>query len=227
MIEGEKTAACVRFEQELESYLEGETQPFVRAHSRSCPDCSALLEDLEWLQRAAREMPLVDPPPAVWANVRARLDAEGAFRRRTSGWQKLWAWRAMPHAVPVGVMGVLMLLGGALSLPPHNASNWQTSEPAAPSLENTMSVTLPVGEEKSLARLVGELENNFRASEATISPDLKATYEKSLMSLDDSIRECLVSLQQEPRNRLTHEYLLTAYTRKAEVLSSALEFPGR
>ena len=60
-----------------------------------------------------------------------------------------------------------------------------------------------------------------------MAPDLKATYDKSLVSLDHSIEECLDSLQNEPRNALAHEYLLTAYTRKAEVLSSALEFDGR
>jgi hypothetical protein len=60
-----------------------------------------------------------------------------------------------------------------------------------------------------------------------MTPDLKATYEKSLVSLDGSIRECLDSLHHEPGNALAHDYLLTAYTRKAEVLSSALEFEGR
>jgi hypothetical protein len=44
-----------------------------------------------------------------------------------------------------------------------------------------------------------------------------------LNSLDASIRECNDSLQREPGNSLAHEYLLAAYSQKAEVLSSALE----
>jgi hypothetical protein len=75
--------------------------------------------------------------------------------------------------------------------------------------------------------VVSDLERSFRANEASMTPDLKATYEKSLVSLDGSIRECLDSLQHEPRNTLAQDFLLTAYTRKAEVLSSALEFDGR
>jgi hypothetical protein len=86
---------------------------------------------------------------------------------------------------------------------------------------------VPASEDGALARVVTELESSFRANEASMAPDLKATYEKSLVSLDGSIRECLDSLRQEPRNTLAHDYLLTAYTRKAEVLSSALEFEGR
>jgi hypothetical protein len=85
----------------------------------------------------------------------------------------------------------------------------------------------PVTDDTGLAPVVSSLESSFRASEASMTPDLKATYEKSLVSLDGSIRECLDSLQQEPRNTLARDYLLTAYTRKAEVLSSALEFEGR
>jgi hypothetical protein len=79
----------------------------------------------------------------------------------------------------------------------------------------------------SLAHVVSDLEVNFRANEASMTPELKATYDKSLVSLDTSIRECLDSLHDEPRNTLAQDYLLTAYTRKAEVLSSALEFEGR
>jgi DNA-binding IscR family transcriptional regulator len=90
-----------------------------------------------------------------------------------------------------------------------------------------MASLVPPPEDISLAHVVSDLESNFKANEASMTPDLKATYEKSLVSLDGSIRECLDSLHHEPRNTLAHDYLLTAYTRKAEVLSSALEFEGR
>ena len=81
-----------------------------------------------------------------------------------------------------------------------------------------------IGDSDALEHVVHELEETFRAREASLSPDLKATYENSLNSLDVSIRECSDSLQREPDNSLAHEYLLAAYSQKAEVLSSALEF---
>jgi len=224
--DGER-AACLRFDQELEGYLEGEAQPFVVAHASQCLRCDALLRDLKLIQLTAREMALEEPPPSVWANVRAHLEAEGVFQPPVSVWQRILAWRRIPHPVPVGVLGMLMLLGGALSLPPYTGPGWDAPDSAALSPRSATAVTLPLGEEESLARLVRELESNYRANQASISPDLKAVYEKSLLSLDDSIRECLDSLQHEPRNSATHDYLLTAYTRKAEVLSTALEFHGR
>jgi len=216
-----KLAGCFRFENELEAYLEGEPRPFITAHAESCPSCSALLADLELVRQAAREMPLEEPSPVVWANVRARLEAEGAFRpQRSAGWNPL-AWRSFPHAVPVGVLAGLVIFGAVLTAPPQNPGSVATAARA------TVYDPARTSEDGALANLVAELESNYRANHASLAPDLRATYEKSLYSLDDSIRECLDSLEREPSNTLAHDYLLTAYTRKAEILSSALEFEGR
>jgi hypothetical protein len=113
-----------------------------------------------------------------------------------------------------------------LTLPISSIQRSGWSDQAAGSPKAAL-ITLPAGEDGALARVVSDLERDFRANEASMAPDLKATYDKSLVSLDGSIQECLDSLQQEPGNTLAHDYLLTAYTRKAEILSSALEFEGR
>jgi len=224
----EKSAACFQFDGELEAYLEGEARPSVVAHARECAFCGALLKDLQQITQMAGEMPLEEPSPTVWANVRSQLESEGVFRPQQGVWSRFLLWRPVLHPVPLGALALLMLLGGAISLPPGGTrtSYLPDAVPSAP-VAAVESSTLPVGEEENLASLVEQLENNFHANEATISPDLKATYEKSLVSLNASIRECLDTLKHEPRSALTHEYLLTAYTRKAEVLSSALEFRGR
>jgi hypothetical protein len=113
-------------------------------------------------------------------------------------------------------------------MPPGGFQRWGRLDEAggSPAVAQ-IAPAMPAGEDGALARVVSDLESNFRANEASMAPDLKATYEKSLVSLDGSIEECLDSLRHEPGNTLAHDYLLTAYTRKAEVLSSALEFQGR
>jgi hypothetical protein len=220
--------ACAQFDAELEAYLEGEARPFIASHAAACAPCGAVLADLQSIRQAARELPLEEPSRGVWANVRARLEAEGAFGVPVSGWRQILAWRIIPHAAPVSVLAALVVLASVLTLPSSNLQQWGGSDEVAgaPAVAEVASA-LPSGEDGALARVVSDLESNYRANEASMAPDLKATYEKSLVSLDGSIRECLDSLQHEPRNTLAHDYLLTAYTRKAEVLSSALEFEGR
>ena len=223
----EEPAACIRFDSELEAYLEGEARPFVSAHAQDCPFCRVLLSDLEQIRQAAREMPLEEPSPALWANVRARLDAEGFFLPQESGWGKLLAWRSLPHPVPLGVLAGLVILGSVLTMPPSSTQHWDVPEVAATSPATVAAPAVTTKDESALAPLVDELERNYRANAASLAPDLRATYQKSLVSLDGSIQECLDSLQHEPGNTLAHDYLLTAYTRKAEMLASALEFEGR
>jgi hypothetical protein len=223
----EKSAACFRFESELEAYLEGESRPFITAHAQECPFCRVLQSDLEEIRQAARELPLEEPLPAVWANLHARLEATGAFRTHVSFWRGLLAWRYLPRPVPAGVLAGLAVLGSVLTMPPAGPQHWETADMISSSPAAVPASVVPGSEDSDLARLVGELENDFRANNASLAPDLKATYEKSLVSLDDAIRECRASLREEPGNTLAHDYLLTAYTRKAEMLSFALESQGR
>jgi len=219
---------CSQFSTELEGYLEGEARPFVASHARECASCRDLLADLESIREAARTLPQEEPSRVVWANVRAQLETEGAFGVPVGGWRQLLSWRFLPQPVPLGTLAGLVVLGAILSLPSGNLQRWGSPQEAASSPAPTEVASLvPPPEVISLAHVVSDLESNFKANEASMTPDLKDTYEKSLVSLDGSIRECLDSLHHEPGNTLAHDYLLTAYTRKAEVLSSALEFEGR
>ena len=216
---------CAQFEAELEDYLEGEARPFIMAHAQDCVPCGAMLADLQSIREAARALPQEEPSRVVWANIRARLEAEGAFGAPVSGWRQILAWRIFPHAIPLGVLAALVILGSLVTW--RDVQRLGNSEGAAHSATVAAVTSALPAADIALAHVVSDLEKNFRANEASMTPDLKATYEKSLVSLDGSIRECLDSLQHEPRNTLAHDFLLTAYTRKAEVLSSALEFDGR
>jgi len=219
---------CTQFEAELEAYLEGEARPFVAAHAHECPACGTLLADLEAIRQTARELPQEAPSHAVWANIHARLESEGAFGVPVGGWRQILSWRLLPHAIPLGILASLVVVGTVLTMPSGRVQ--QGAGPAEAALSATLTpagLPMPAGDEGTLAQVVSDLEVSFKANESSMAPDLKAAYDKSLVSLDGSIQECLDSLQQEPRNALARDYLLTAYTRKAEVLSSALESEGR
>jgi len=225
MADAQKKAACIQFERELPACLEGELLPFVPAHARECPGCAALWSDLVWMRAAVKELPPAEPSPVVWAGLRARLEAEGVFHSPTRGWRFILAWPLRPQAVPLAVIGLLVALGVPLTLPRpvlRPAPGPIATESLFPSAPD-----LVTAEDRVLASLGKELETSFRAREVSMTPELKATYEKSLLSLDGSIRECLESIAAQPANTLARDYLLAAYTSKAEVLSSALEFEGR
>jgi len=219
-----RTAECDRFELELDAYMDGEIRPSVPAHLRECVFCKVVFEDLTALRSAARELPLEEPSPVVWANIRAQLSREGAFAEKAGVWSWFWQLDFLRRPVPVAAFACMLALGCWLTAPQNNPQPKTTASLPTSAGEPTVvrSMAFLAGGE-GLEKAIRELEKAFKAREATLAPDVKATYENSLSSLDASIRECNDSLQREPGNSLAHEYLFAAYSQKAEVLSSALE----
>jgi len=218
------SAACVRFELELQAYMEGENRPLVLAHTRECAFCRVVVEDLEGLRAAARALPLEEPTRVVWSNIRAQLAAEGAFAEKASLWNWFNRLDFLRRPVPVAAFAGMVILGCLLTAPRDYPEQDFNSALAAPAGRTAVGSMGFMADSEALERAVRELEEAFRAREGALAPDVKATYENSLLSLDASIRECSDSLQREPGNSMAHEYLLAAYSQKAEVLSSALEF---
>ena len=219
-----RTADCDRFELELEACMEGEARPFVLAHLSECVFCKVVSEDLMALRTAARELPLEEPSPAVWANVRAQLSAEGVFAEKESAWNWLWQLDLLRRPVPVAAFACMLALGCWMTAPRNYPQPEASASLAASGGQPAAAQAIAfVSGGTGLEKVVGELEEAFKAREGSFAPDVKATYESSLSSLDVSIRECNDSLQREPGNSMAHEYLFAAYSQKAEVLSSALE----
>lgn len=220
----ERTAACYRFELELQTYMEGEEGTFVPAHAAECAFCRAIVADLEALRAAAVELPLEEPSPAVWSQIRAQLLAAGAFTEKASLWDWFRQLDLLRRPVPVATFACMVILGSLLTAPRNYPEQETTSAVTALPARTAVQSMAFVGDSAALEQVVRQLEEAFRAREGSLAPDLKATYENSLVSLDASIRECSDSLRREPGNSLAHEYLLGAYSQKVEVLSSALEF---
>jgi len=218
----EKTVACHQFELELQAYLERDDQTSVPAHIRECAFCSVLAQDLEALRAAALTLPLEEPSPVVWSNIRAQLAASGAFKDRVSLRNWIEQLRFIHRPVPVAAFACLVLLGCLLTGPRNNHGYISYSGFTASPAITPIGPAPVMGNSEALKRVIDELEATFKARESSLSPELQATYEKSLKSLDASIQECSDSLQDQPGNALAHEYLATAYSQKAEVLSSAL-----
>lgn len=222
------SAACRQFDLELAAYLEGEERPAVVEHARECPFCRVVLADFEGIHGACRQLPLEEPPARVWANLHAALVAEGAFPEPVVGWQLiLQQLRFFPSPAPVAAMACLLILGSALLVTPRAPDQVLSSHRPSASQEAVVASAGFPGPPGDLARTVQELETSYKARAKFFEPDVKESYEAGLMRLDNSIRECLDSIKHEPDNTLAHEYLLDAYTRKAEVLAAALEFDAR
>jgi hypothetical protein len=227
---GGRSEACRVFDDELAAYLEGEERPAVAAHAELCRFCDVVLKDLQQLVFQARSRELEEPPARVWAHIRATLDAEGAFREPLSPWVRWLRNFEFLHPVPVAALASVIVIGAVLLGGPRFSTLRNPSPLLSDQSGMVATASNSAADEPAFRQTreqVGRLESSYREQETAIAPEVKADYQKSLDSLNSSIREAEYSMLQEPDNSVAREYLQAAYIRKAEVLASALETTGR
>jgi hypothetical protein len=131
---------CDKIRPRLTAYLDGELADdhgsVVRGHLRECAACRQIARDEAALRDGLHALPPVDPPPALWAGVQARLAAEEVADARRPRWRRAaarwvrWARAArwtptVPQLAAAGVFAVAAV--ALLTWRGHRAD-----EPASP-----------------------------------------------------------------------------------------------
>jgi len=69
---------CAQFQDRLPELFESGADLSTNQHLRTCTNCSALVRDLEYIaQQAKLLLPLHDPSPEVWTNIRSAIQNNG------------------------------------------------------------------------------------------------------------------------------------------------------
>ncbi len=70
----ETTTDCAAFQQRLPQLFGSEMDFSKEPHLESCENCAELVRDLQYIaQQAKLLMPIHDPSPAVWENIKGAL----------------------------------------------------------------------------------------------------------------------------------------------------------
>lgn len=68
------TPDCAAFQDRLPELFSAETDFTKEAHLQTCENCAELVRDLQYIaQQAKLLMPIHDPSPAVWDNIKNAL----------------------------------------------------------------------------------------------------------------------------------------------------------
>ncbi|MBA3501319.1 MAG: anti-sigma factor [Myxococcota bacterium] len=110
----------------LTAYLDGDLDPdrgtVVRGHLRSCDACRKVAEHEAVLRDGLRDLPTVDAPSGMWANIQAQLAAAEVAESKRPAWKRALArWTPM---VPRFAMG------GVLAAAAVGILWWRTHESA-------------------------------------------------------------------------------------------------
>lgn len=219
---------CLRFQSGLPDYLEGENHPEIEEHAAQCEYCRCLLEDVEIIRKVSSEPVYDDPPATAWASIRSTLITEGIIHPPLNFWDR-WlpgrSWGILRYPAPIAAAAAVAIAAVVLLKSPRYVVR-SPLQSATYTLHNDAFLqgnTAPQ-DVASLRQTISELEQSYQANQSSLEPSMRATYAKSLASLNREIQECQVSMKQEPQNRLAVDYLSSAYVQKVQLLQTALEY---
>ncbi len=73
-----KTQDCVEFQERMPELFESQVDFSKEPHLDTCENCAELVRDMMYIASQAKLLlPIHDPAPAVWDNIRQALQASG------------------------------------------------------------------------------------------------------------------------------------------------------
>jgi hypothetical protein len=231
---------CGEVRRLLPEQLENAQESELGAHLKTCPACSELVTDLQFISREARQLAAIDEPaPRLWARVAAELRSEGIIREPEAarpapiatprrGWS-LW-WLAPVAAALVAGASYLVSHQPASQVAEQKPSQVQAPATQTPATQvpETLAQTTPpksstsTGKRSALEPPPSEEDQQFLSEVGQRVPSLRSTYEDQLRSVNAYIHAAQAYLDQNPNDEEARQHLMEAYQQKALLYQIAL-----
>jgi hypothetical protein len=181
-----------------------------KAHLRTCPHCSALVDELSRIIAAASELQAADEPsPRVWNSIAIQLRQEGLIRpqpRRPLVPSFTARWGQMRWLVPAAA-ALLLLVGIYVrqeSLPNQLAKHASMAVVANPS---------------------GLDDEDLMQEVADNAPSMKPEYAENLRRVNESIEDAQSTVNDDPNDPEARRALMDAYQQKSMLFEMAMDRP--
>jgi anti-sigma factor RsiW len=222
--------ACERFSNSIQERVDGTLGPIRRAelelHLDGCAACRALLEDLQRIHDAARELPALAPPDRAWLQIAGRLRLEGRIHDEAPSIRPARrpyvAWLAIAAALVIAVGSAVLLLVPRGAAPPAQVSSAAPPADAAATGAPADAVSAVEAAQAQFEKAIVDLEKVAKANQRALDPATSATIEKNLGIIDQAIAENRVAVKSEPASVAARETLFDALRQKVSLLQDTI-----
>lgn len=200
-------------------WLEGDRSPAAVSHVAGCPDCRALITDLELIRNSAPLLLEEEPPARIWLAIKSQLEKEGLIRQpKKSFLERLFPSTAFRPALAGAYLSFLIIAAAAIGF---HMNSVHSAEQQSLWLANAQDAITPVATE------LGSAEKKTLPALQAPGNDITATLNHNLAIVDNMISLCEKGVRQDPQNEMMRDYLYSAYQQKADLLAAAADSEGR
>ncbi len=202
---------CIELQESLAEVEDG-SSPEQIVHLRTCPVCSALVQELNLIIASAERLQEADEPsPRVWNSIEIALRREGLIHPQSAPQHftpsLIVRWRAVRWFVPA--TAVLALAAMFV---------WQRSRPS--DVSQQASVIAPDATDMSL---VGLNDADLMQEVSDSAPAMKSLYQENLQRVNESIRDAQSLVNQSPNDEDARRSLMDAYQQKSMLFELAMD----
>jgi hypothetical protein len=182
-----------------------------RNHLKTCPECSALVAELDFIIAAAGDLRAADEPsPRVWNSIEIALRQEGLIRPQRANRSLLpsfssrWAWTRW--MVPAAAAALVLLAIYIRQNSPAPVANNSTPAPVV-----------------SDSAVAGLNDDDLLQEVAQLSPAMQAEYTDNLRNVNEYIRDAKDVVAANPNDEEARRSLMEAYQEKAMLFELAMD----
>jgi anti-sigma factor RsiW len=227
---------CEKCQELLSDFLDGALShtehAAVGAHIAACASCAIAREEFHAIIAAARDArgQLFAPPDerALWLRVRNTVESESRAVERihTQGgsyWSRLFGkrWELSLPQLAAGVAGLVVAVATVTALGVQYISSGQASGVARADRAVRRVVADEVYPRTYLEPHEASLhywEQRVEARKASWNPRMRASFDRSVDVLDQTVSDSLNDLRQNPHDEVAEEMLNSALQDKVELL---------
>ena len=202
---------CVELQASLAEIEDGSSAE-QRAHLKTCPECSALVEELNLIASSAIELRAADEPsPRVWNSIEIALRQEGLIRPQRANRSLLpalssrWGWARW--MVPAAAA---LLIAVGVYVRQHSPSQQLAANTPAAAPVTDLSIA-------------GLNDDDLLQEVAQLSPAMKAQYADNLRHVNEYIQDAKSIVASNPNDEEARRSLMEAYQEKAMLFELAMD----
>lgn len=224
---------CEKCQELLSEFLDGtldhSEHAAVGVHLAACANCDAAREDFHAIIAAARdvrgEIFIPMDERALWLRVREEVEAESRPVRVASAaaggfWSRLFGQRfefSLPQ-LAAGAAALVVAVASVTALGVRYASAPARTERNAVVRRVVSDDLYPRTYLESHEASLRYWEQRVAASKASWNPRMRASFDRSVYVLDQSVKDSLDDLQKNPHDEVAEEMLNAALRDKIELL---------